>query len=164
SGPALLQLLARTAPTWLLQMPWLVAEATRHELERELRLSSRERMVRELIEFVEALAATTPLVLLLEDLHWSDPATLGLLAARAPGGHPPAARTPPAGPRGGRRGPRGGRRRAAPPCSGGRRCPAPTSPRWSPRACPPPPAPPGSRKRSTAAPAGTRCSSSTCST
>ena len=83
SGPLLLQLLARTAPTWLLQMPWLVTEETRSELERELRLASRERMVRELVEFVEALGAVTPLVLMLEDLHWSDAATLGLLAALA---------------------------------------------------------------------------------
>jgi DNA-binding winged helix-turn-helix (wHTH) protein len=83
SGPALLQMLARVAPTWLLQMPWLVPDAVRGELERELRLASRERMVRELIELVEALAAVTPLVLLIEDLHWSDDATLGLLAALA---------------------------------------------------------------------------------
>ena len=83
SGPLLLQLLARTAPTWLSQMPWLVTDDTRRELERELRLASRERMVRELVEFVEVLGATTPLVLVLEDLHWSDAATLGLLAALA---------------------------------------------------------------------------------
>jgi len=83
SGPALLQLLSRTAPTWLLQMPWLVADAARRDLERELRLASRERMVRELVEFVEALGAVAPLLLVLEDLHWSDAATLGLLAALA---------------------------------------------------------------------------------
>jgi DNA-binding winged helix-turn-helix (wHTH) protein/tetratricopeptide (TPR) repeat protein len=83
SGPLLLQLLTRTAPTWLMQMPWLVTEETRGALERELRLASRERMVRELVEFVEALAAATPLVLVLEDLHWSDAATFGLLAALA---------------------------------------------------------------------------------
>ncbi|HEX6810303.1 MAG TPA: AAA family ATPase [Planctomycetota bacterium] len=83
SGPLLLRLLTRTAPTWLLQMPWLVTEDTRGALERELRLASRERMVRELAEFVEAVAAETPLVLVIEDLHWSDAATLGLLAALA---------------------------------------------------------------------------------
>ena len=39
-----------------------------------------ERMLRECAEAVEALTAERPLVLVLEDLQWSDPATLALVA------------------------------------------------------------------------------------
>jgi predicted ATPase len=45
--------------------------------------STRERMVRELAEAVEALTAQRPLVLVLEDLHWCDGATLDWLACVA---------------------------------------------------------------------------------
>src|SRR5262249_10903557 len=41
---------------------------------------TRERMLREMAEALEALMAERPLVLALEDLHWSDYATLDLLA------------------------------------------------------------------------------------
>jgi predicted ATPase len=37
-------------------------------------------MLRELAEALEVLTATIPLVLVLEDLHWSDYSTLDLLA------------------------------------------------------------------------------------
>jgi predicted ATPase len=42
-------------------------------------------MLREMAEAIEVLAAQKPLILVLEDLHWSDPSTLdliGLLARR----------------------------------------------------------------------------------
>src|SRR5262249_36880055 len=38
-----------------------------------------ERMLRELAVFLERITATTPLILVLEDLHWSDPSTAELL-------------------------------------------------------------------------------------
>ena len=41
--------------------------------------ATRERMLRELAEALEALTAKQPLVLVLEDLHWSDSATLDLV-------------------------------------------------------------------------------------
>jgi hypothetical protein len=40
-------------------------------------------MLREMAEALEALATERPLVLLLEDLHWSDPSTLDLVSAVA---------------------------------------------------------------------------------
>jgi predicted ATPase len=42
--------------------------------------ATRERMLRELAEAVEALTAARPLVLVLEDLHWTDVSTLDWLA------------------------------------------------------------------------------------
>ena len=46
----------------------------------ELHGATRARMLRELATVLDTLTADTPLVLVLEDLHWSDYATLDLLA------------------------------------------------------------------------------------
>ena len=75
--------LRQHAPTWLVQMPWLLGPADHQVLQNELRGATRERMLRELAEAVNALTATKPLILILEDLHWSDHATLDLLAVLA---------------------------------------------------------------------------------
>ena len=42
--------------------------------------ATRERMLREMAEAVEAMSAVAPLILVLEDLHWSDFSTLDLVA------------------------------------------------------------------------------------
>jgi hypothetical protein len=59
-------LLRRYAPTWFAQFPWLIEEEERDGLGRELPGTARERMLREMAEFVEALAAEIPIVLVLE--------------------------------------------------------------------------------------------------
>ncbi len=71
----------RYAPTWLLQMPALVDPVDRPALEAEVRGATRERLLREMAEAIEAMAADRPLLLVLEDLQWSDPSTVDLLAA-----------------------------------------------------------------------------------
>src|SRR5262249_3229738 len=71
----LVALLRKQAPTWLVQMPWLLDATDRDALQRELLGATRERMLREMAELVEALTTEAPLVLVLEDLHWSDTAT-----------------------------------------------------------------------------------------
>ena len=65
---------------WLVQMPWLLSATDREALQRELLGATRERMLREMAELLEDLTAQTLLLLVLEDLHWSDTATLDLLA------------------------------------------------------------------------------------
>ena len=82
-GERLVTLLRQHAPTWLVQMPWLLTTAHREQLRDELQGATRERMLREFAEVVDTLTAETPLVLILEDLHWSDYATLDLLALLA---------------------------------------------------------------------------------
>ena len=82
-GERLVALLRQHAPTWLVQMPWLLTAAHREQLRDELQGATRERMLREFAEVVDTLTAETPLVLILEDLHWSDYATLDLLALLA---------------------------------------------------------------------------------
>jgi DNA-binding winged helix-turn-helix (wHTH) protein len=82
-GRTLIPLLRRQAPTWLVQMPASMEEAEREALSRQLFGSTQERMARELAEAIEALAAERPLVLWLEDLHWSDFSTVDALAMLA---------------------------------------------------------------------------------
>src|SRR5437867_6822 len=82
-GDWLVTLLRKHAPTWLAQMPWLLDSADRDALQRELLGATRERMLREMAEAVEALTADAPLVLVLEDLHWSDTATVDLVSLLA---------------------------------------------------------------------------------
>ena len=73
-------LLVRHAPTWLAQMPWLISAQDREILQQEMLGATRERMLREMSEAVEQLTADEPLVLFLEDLHWSDYSTLDLIS------------------------------------------------------------------------------------
>lgn len=76
-------LLNQYAPLWLAQMPALLSASDRERLQRELQGVTADRMLREIAAFLEALTAVTPLVVMLEDLHWSDTATLTLLSAIA---------------------------------------------------------------------------------
>ncbi|MBV8503296.1 MAG: AAA family ATPase [Paucibacter sp.] len=78
-GTAVLPLLRRVAPSWLMQLPWFLTDAERVELQREVAGATQDRMLREFGEFVDRLAAEHPLLLVLEDLHWSDHATVLLL-------------------------------------------------------------------------------------
>ncbi len=78
-GDRLQALLHERAPTWLLQIPWLVDEQERAGLELRVVGSTRDRMLREIMEALEAFAADEPVVLVLEDLHWADYSTLDLL-------------------------------------------------------------------------------------
>src|SRR5262245_12311023 len=78
-----IRVLESHAPTWPVQLPWLERRGDREALRRELLGVTKERMLREMAEAVEALTAKTPLVLVLEDLHWSDYSTLDLLGMLA---------------------------------------------------------------------------------
>src|SRR5262249_45403054 len=52
-------------------------------LYRHIQGATRERMLREMAEALEAVTVEHPLILILEDLHWSDASTLDLLTALA---------------------------------------------------------------------------------
>jgi DNA-binding winged helix-turn-helix (wHTH) protein/tetratricopeptide (TPR) repeat protein len=78
-GGVIKSILATYAPSWLAQMPSLWTRSERAKL--ELRgQATQERMLRELTQASEEIAAETPLMLQLEDIHWSDPSTLDWLA------------------------------------------------------------------------------------
>jgi predicted ATPase/DNA-binding winged helix-turn-helix (wHTH) protein len=76
------------APMWLLQMPSLMTAADGETLARVSLGANRDRMLREMSEALEVLTADLPLVLILEDLHWSDYLTLDLISYLARQRHP----------------------------------------------------------------------------
>jgi DNA-binding winged helix-turn-helix (wHTH) protein len=80
-GTAATRALLQYAPTWALQMPGQIQPALRERVQHQLISSSRDRMLREACELLESLAADRSLVLLLEDIHCADFATLDLLGA-----------------------------------------------------------------------------------
>ena len=86
-GQPIALLLRHHAPTWLAQMPSVLDTSDLRTLKWQTSGVTRERMLRELAEVVEIMAKDVPLVLWLEDLHWSDPSTVDWLAylARRPG-------------------------------------------------------------------------------
>jgi predicted ATPase/DNA-binding winged helix-turn-helix (wHTH) protein len=86
-GQPITRLLRHHAPTWLTQMPSVLNASELRTLQRQTAGVTRERMLRELAEAVEVMASDVPLVLWLEDLHWSDPPTVDWLGylARRPG-------------------------------------------------------------------------------
>ncbi|HEV8150540.1 MAG TPA: AAA family ATPase, partial [Gemmatimonadales bacterium] len=79
----LVPILRQHAPTWLAQLPGLLADDEVEAVQRRAQGATRERMLRELVEALEAVTRDAPLVLLLEDLHWSDSATIDLLGMLA---------------------------------------------------------------------------------
>ena len=74
------EVLRAHAPMWLLQMPSLVSASDRELLGREVSGATRERMLREMGDALEVLTTEVPLVLILEDLHWSDYSTIDLIS------------------------------------------------------------------------------------
>ena len=80
-----LDILRTYAPSWCLQLP---AAAPSSELLETLRQQTvgvtRERMLREVVDFVTAAATHTfPIALLLEDLQWADPSSIEAVRAIA---------------------------------------------------------------------------------
>ena len=82
-GARLVETLASRAPTWLVQFPALLTERHRETLKQEILGATRERMLREIVGALESVAQATPLLIVLEDLHWTDPSTLDLISALA---------------------------------------------------------------------------------
>jgi DNA-binding winged helix-turn-helix (wHTH) protein/predicted ATPase len=83
SGDRMVSILERYAPMWLAQLPGLLEPRQLAALQRRLVGASRDRMLRELANAVEVLSTHEPLILAIEDLHWSDPSTLDWIAAVA---------------------------------------------------------------------------------
>ncbi len=78
-GEAALAAFIKYAPTFLAQVPHVVPDDKLDDVTRRARGGTEARMVRELNEAIEVLASTFTIVLVLEDLQWSDVATLDLI-------------------------------------------------------------------------------------
>ena len=83
SGTRSCAVLRRYAPMWLVQLPGLVSEPELERLQRQVHGATPARMLRELAEALDVLTADRPLVLVLEDLQWSDHSTVEVLASLA---------------------------------------------------------------------------------
>src|SRR4029453_6718560 len=77
---AVLAVLRRYAPLWLGQLLGVLSEAEQEHLQRHVEGATAARMLRELAEALDVLTADVPLVLVLEDLQWSDRSTVEALA------------------------------------------------------------------------------------
>jgi DNA-binding winged helix-turn-helix (wHTH) protein/tetratricopeptide (TPR) repeat protein len=84
NGLDLLTAMRTHAPTWMLQMPGVNAKE-RAAFQEEVFGATRERMVREFCDLMEVMSADRPWVIVLEDLHWCDLATLDVLSRFARG-------------------------------------------------------------------------------
>ena len=69
-----------SAPTWCSQLPVAFASTSAMEtLQQETIGATKERMMREMGDALGIFATSSPVVLLLEDLHWADPSSVDLM-------------------------------------------------------------------------------------
>lgn len=73
----------RVAPSWLARMPWLLPATEMALLRQSLLGIGSSRVLREGVQLLEAISEDRPTLLVLEDLHHADAATLDLIAALA---------------------------------------------------------------------------------
>ena len=68
------------APTWCMELPTaFVSSGSLEKLQQETIGATKERMMREMGDALGVLASASPVVLLLEDLHWADRSSVDLL-------------------------------------------------------------------------------------
>jgi DNA-binding winged helix-turn-helix (wHTH) protein/tetratricopeptide (TPR) repeat protein len=82
-GEAIVDTLASHAPTWLVQFPALLRREHRETLQHELMGATGARMLREIGDALQAITASHPLLLVLEDLQWVDRSTVDVLSVLA---------------------------------------------------------------------------------
>lgn len=80
AGAQVLDVLREQAPSWLAHMSSLALPSEKDYPQSQTVGATRERMLREMAQAIEKLTETIPLLLVLEDLHWSDYSTLDLVS------------------------------------------------------------------------------------
>jgi DNA-binding winged helix-turn-helix (wHTH) protein len=80
SGDRVVEVMARHAPSWLVQLPGLLRDDRLADLQRRAAGATRAGVLRELAEALETLSLEAPVVVVLEDLQWTDPSVVELLA------------------------------------------------------------------------------------
>jgi len=76
----IVEVFSRFAPMWLVEMSGVLSETEVETLRRRTIGATRERMVRELAEALDALGREHAVVVVIEDLQWSDPGTVDLVS------------------------------------------------------------------------------------
>ncbi len=79
-GEIAVRLIRTWAPTVAVQMPGALIPDPEGELHRQTAGATRERLIREGGDFMEAASRQFPVLLLLEDLQWADPASVEMLS------------------------------------------------------------------------------------
>lgn len=79
-GAPFLAALRREAPMWLLQLTLPLEATERADLQQQLQGTTPSRMLREMAAFIPTVTAERPLILVIEDMHWCDHATVTLLS------------------------------------------------------------------------------------
>ncbi|WP_419759133.1 ATP-binding protein [Acidisoma sp.] len=82
-GEVVLEALLTIAPTWAAQLPGVPSAAGRAVPPPVGVTSTASRMVREFADLVENISKRRPIVLMVEDAHWSDHSTIDVLSALA---------------------------------------------------------------------------------
>jgi tetratricopeptide (TPR) repeat protein len=77
------QCLIAQAPTWAIQLPACISPERRKHLQQDAVGARRERMLREICDFLGVLSQQHPLVVVFEDMHWADYSTVDVLSAIA---------------------------------------------------------------------------------
>ena len=80
AGERVLEVLREQAPSWLAHMSSLASPGEQNHPQSQAAGATREGMLREMAEAIERLSENSPLLLVLEDLHWSDYSTLDLIS------------------------------------------------------------------------------------
>ncbi|HEX7785725.1 MAG TPA: AAA family ATPase, partial [Methylomirabilota bacterium] len=83
SGHEVVTALRSVAPSWLAQLPALQTAADVERIRLSHDATTPPRMLREFAGLMEAISARQPLLLILEDLHWSDQGTPDLISMLA---------------------------------------------------------------------------------
>ena len=83
-GEPVRRIMIDLAPTWYRQLVPRNAHVSADASRPEDSIASEERLKRELVALLKALAQDRPLVLFLDDLHWADVSTIDALAYAAP--------------------------------------------------------------------------------
>lgn len=83
SGRTLIERLDQVAPTWLFQMSNLLSADELADLIPKISQNSTRRMLREAAEFFENLSIGSFFILIVDNAHWIDEATLDLIALLA---------------------------------------------------------------------------------
>ncbi len=86
-GERVVAVLRRQAPTWCLQFPAVFSSGAMEQILRQATGANKDRMLRELGDALAALTAETPVLLVLEDMHWTDPASVDMLRHLAERAH-----------------------------------------------------------------------------
>ena len=81
SGQSNAHAMRQLAPTWYIQIsPFSADDSSAVRIMAEVKVSSQERMKREMVALLQEISRVRPLIIFFDDVHWADASTINLLA------------------------------------------------------------------------------------